>query len=186
MNSSQPGLLLRLQQTGNPADWGRLVDLYSTHLFLWACRSGLQGAAAADVALSILAKVSQNLSEFRIGAPGGFRAWLRSVAHAQRRELLQKQIAPSGGPAAQADTPVPAAAETLWEPEYLPFLLKAAVQMFQSELPAADWKACLGLTIEARAAADVARETGLTVAAVYAAEARVLRRLRAELDGLLD
>src|SRR5205823_10462553 len=137
--------------TGAAADWGRLIDLYSTHLFLWACRSGLQGPAAADLVRGALAQVSRDLPEFRSGSPGGFRAWLRAVAHAQRRELLKKQGTPGGGPAAQASilSPVPAAAETLWEAEYLPFLLKAAIPMLQNDLPAADWKACLGLTIEA-------------------------------------
>jgi RNA polymerase sigma-70 factor (ECF subfamily) len=39
--------------------------------------------------------------------------------------------------------------------------------------------------VAGRPAADVAAELGLSVDAVYAAKARVLRRLRQELSGLL-
>ncbi len=158
------------------------------HLFLWACRAGLPGAEAADLVRGVFAAVAQKLPEFRTGSPSGFRPWLRTLAHTQRRELLLKQKVLTGHPGQQADAPapVPADADALWEGEYLPFLFRAAVELMQPEFSPADWKACWGVAIESRPAADVARELGLTVAAVYAAEARVLRRLRQELDGLLN
>jgi RNA polymerase sigma-70 factor (ECF subfamily) len=186
MSGSPTGLLQRLQQTGDAAAWGRLVDLYSAHLFLWACRAGLPGAEAADLVRDVFAAIAQKLPEYRTTSPGGFRAWLRTLAHARRRELLAKQKVPAGHAAPDAASPVPAVADDLWEGEYLPFLLRAAVELMQPEFPPSDWKACWGVAIEGRPAADVARELGLTVAAVYAAEARVLRRLRQELDGLLN
>jgi RNA polymerase sigma-70 factor (ECF subfamily) len=40
--------------------------------------------------------------------------------------------------------------------------------------------------VAGRPAADVARELGMTAHAVYLAKARVLRRLREEVAGLLD
>ena len=48
------------------------------------------------------------------------------------------------------------------------------------------WKACWECVVAGKPAAAVARDLGLTVAAVYAAKSRVLRRLREELGGLLD
>ncbi len=40
--------------------------------------------------------------------------------------------------------------------------------------------------IEGRPAGDVARELGVSVWTIYAAKSRLMRRLREELDGMLD
>ncbi len=181
MSVLRPSLLQRLQQTGEQAAWARLVDLYSAHLFLWACRAGLQGAEAAELVRGVFTAVAQKLSAFRTDSPGGFRAWLRSMAHTQRSELIRKR-APA--PASEA-SPVPAGADALWGTEYLPAILGSAVDLLQAEFAPVDWKACWGVTVEGRAPVEVARELGITPAAVHAAEARVLRRLRQELSGLL-
>jgi RNA polymerase sigma-70 factor (ECF subfamily) len=50
----------------------------------------------------------------------------------------------------------------------------------------ATWTAFWETVVNERPAADVARDLGLTENAVYLAKGRVLRRLRIELDGLLD
>jgi DNA-directed RNA polymerase specialized sigma24 family protein len=185
MSDSQPGLLLRLQRTGAQADWGRLVDLSSAHLFLWGCRAGLPGPEAAELVRRVFDAVAGKLAEFRPGSPGGFRAWLRGLAHAQRRELLRQKV-PAGQAAPEDPPPVPAAADALWEAEYLPVLLRAAAELMQAEFAPADWKAFWGVAVEGRPAADVSRDLGIPAAAAYAAEGRVLRRLRQELDGMLD
>ncbi len=48
------------------------------------------------------------------------------------------------------------------------------------------WKACWELIVAGRPAAEIAAELGLSENAVYLAKARVLRRLRQELAGLLE
>jgi DNA-directed RNA polymerase specialized sigma24 family protein len=184
MPASPSSLLQRLQQHGDQTAWGQLVELFSAHLFLWGCRAGLSAAEAAELVRATFAEVARKLPAFRPGSPGGFRAWLRELAQAQRRELLRKKV-PAGGPAAEPAL-VPPDANVMWEGEYLPFLLRAALDLVQGEFPTQDWKAFRAVTAEGRSPADVAGELGLPVGAVTIAEARVLRRLRQELDGLLD
>ena len=46
------------------------------------------------------------------------------------------------------------------------------------------WRAFWGTAVDGQSPDEVARELGLTVAAVYQAKSRVPRRLRAELAGL--
>jgi RNA polymerase sigma-70 factor (ECF subfamily) len=188
MSAETPGLLQRLRQFGDESAWARFVDLFSAHLFLWACRAGLPGAQAADLVRDLFEEIARRLPEFHAGSPGGFRGWMRGLAHARRLEVLQKRKAPAGGAAEtpQPIPPVPEGADVMWGAEYLPSLLRAAVDLLQPEFPAAEWKACWGIAVEGRPAEAVALELGIPPVAVYAAEARVLRRLRQELDGLLD
>ena len=61
-----------------------------------------------------------------------------------------------------------------------------AMQIMQSDFEEKTWKACWGLVVEGKSGAAVAAELGMTIDAVYAAKSRVLRRLRQELDGLMD
>jgi RNA polymerase sigma-70 factor (ECF subfamily) len=56
----------------------------------------------------------------------------------------------------------------------------------QAEFEATTWKACWAVVVEDRPAAQVATELGISPNAVYIARSRVLRRLRRELEGLLD
>jgi RNA polymerase sigma-70 factor (ECF subfamily) len=56
----------------------------------------------------------------------------------------------------------------------------------QSDFQPATWRACWEHVAEGRPAAEVAAELGMTEGAVYVARCRVLRRLRSELEGLLD
>jgi RNA polymerase sigma-70 factor (ECF subfamily) len=56
----------------------------------------------------------------------------------------------------------------------------------QSDFEPATWKACWECVVNGRPAADVSAELGLSVAAVYIARSRVLRRLRDELRGLIE
>jgi DNA-directed RNA polymerase specialized sigma24 family protein len=178
---------LKLTNAGQRLLYGRVSVVDCPWLALGGCRAGLQGPEAADLVRGVLAAAARKLPEFRGGSPGGFRAWLRALAHAERRELLRTKV-PTAQPAAAPEEPppVPAAADVVWEAEYLPLLLRSAVDALRPEFPQGDWKACWGVTVEGRPAAEVARELGVPVAAVYAAESRVLSRLRQELAGLLD
>jgi RNA polymerase sigma-70 factor (ECF subfamily) len=74
----------------------------------------------------------------------------------------------------------------LEEEEYRQYLVSRALQLMQGAFQPATWKACWEYVVANRPAAEVAAELGLTVNAVHLARARVLRRLRKELEGLLD
>ena len=85
-----------------------------------------------------------------------------------------------------AEAAVPDGVEELTEAEYRQYLTDRALQLMQAEFQPATWKAFWECVTGGRSAADVGAELGMSVAAVYAAKSRVLRRLREELDGLLD
>lgn len=82
--------------------------------------------------------------------------------------------------------PVPDPAEVADEEEYRRYLVGRALRVIQADFQAPTWRAFWECTVVGRPAQEVAAEVGLSAAAVYAAKARVLRRLRQDLAGLLD
>jgi RNA polymerase sigma-70 factor (ECF subfamily) len=74
----------------------------------------------------------------------------------------------------------------MWEEEHSRHLVRRALELMQAEFEPTTWKACWEMTACGRAAAEVAAELGITVAAAYAAKSRVLRRLRRELEGMVE
>ena len=61
-----------------------------------------------------------------------------------------------------------------------------ALEELRPEFQPKSWQAFMEHGMSGRSAADVARELGVTVGAVYAAKFRVMSRLREELQGLLE
>ena len=79
-----------------------------------------------------------------------------------------------------------AAMDTLAETEYRDYLVGRALRLMQAEFEEQTWKVFWQNVALGRPSAEVAGAFGISVASVYAAKSRILRRLRQELDGLLD
>jgi RNA polymerase sigma-70 factor (ECF subfamily) len=188
MDSTSFSLLLRLRQPGDRAAWERFVDLYTPLLFHWAMRLGLQEQDAADLVQDVLLALLHKLPDFQYDPAKSFRAWLRTLAVNKYRDSQRRRAAAlHGGQSADlADLAVPDAAEAVWQAEYQRHLLGQAVRLMQSDFQPTTWKVCWALIVEGRPGAEVAAQFGLSLDAVYAARSRVLRRLRQELQGLLD
>jgi RNA polymerase sigma-70 factor (ECF subfamily) len=110
------------------------------------------------------------------------------VAENRWRDAMRKRAgAPkNAGDAALADLAAPDGNDALWETEYRACLFGRAVQIMRQDFEEKTWKACWALVVEDKSGAEVAADLGMSIDGVYAAKARVLRRLRQELDGLLD
>jgi RNA polymerase sigma-70 factor (ECF subfamily) len=188
MDSTSPSLLLRLRQPGDRPAWQRFVDLYTPLLYSWARRMSLQEEDSADLIQDVLLTLLQKLPEFQYDRHKSFRAWLRTVAVNRWRDTQRRRAAAlrGGQDGPLAELAVPGGAEAWWEAEYQRHLFAQAARLMRSDFQEATWKACWALVVEGRPGAEVAAELGLSLDAVYAATSRVLRRLRQELDGLLD
>lgn len=178
-------LLERLRQ---PTDsgWARFVDLYTPLLYSWARGLRLSEADAADLVQDVFVMLVRKLPEFRHDRRHRFRAWLWTVLLNQwrdrwgrRQPMVRADLAEL--PDREADPAVAFA-----EADYRAFLVGRALDVMRTDFEPATWKACWEMTVEGRPASDIAAELGLSVASVYAATSRVLRRLRQELQGCLD
>jgi RNA polymerase sigma-70 factor (ECF subfamily) len=130
----------------------------------------------------------QRLPEFDYDRHQSFRKWLHTVTLNKWRDLCRRRSvrACEPGEAGLNGVVDPATLEGLDEAEYRRHLVSRALEVMQADFEPVTWKACWAFVVEDRSAAEVARDLGLTINAVYLAKRRVLRRLRAELEGLLD
>jgi RNA polymerase sigma-70 factor (ECF subfamily) len=187
VDKTPASLLERLRRPEEGA-WPRFVDLYSPLLYFWACRMGLQAADAADLVQDVFAILLQKFPAFSYDTNKSFRSWLRTVTLNRWHDNQRRKTAAlrHAGPAGLEDVAVPPEAEALWDKGYRDHLVSRAAEVMKGEFQPATWQAFWALTVEGKSGAEVAAELGLSVDAVYAAKSRVLRRLRQELDGMLE
>jgi RNA polymerase sigma-70 factor (ECF subfamily) len=188
MDTTSVTLLERVRQPGDPEAWQRFVRLYTPMLYAWACRSGLQDQDAADLVQEVLTALLGKLRDFHYDWRQSFRGWLRTVMRNKWRELRRRRApvlldARDGALAELASRDEPA---ELDEVEYRHQLVQRALQLIEGDFQPATWRAWTGYVVAGRPAAAVAQELGVSAHSVYLAKARVMRRLRQELNGLLD
>lgn len=180
-------LLERLRQPTAGDAWERFVRLYTPLIYSWARTAGLQAADAADLVQDVLTALLQALPGFDYDRQQSFRAWLRTVTLNKWRDRCRRLAARPAGPLAHPEAvPEPDGPDSFVEVEYRQQLVARALEIMQAEFQPATWKACWEFVVNSRPAADVARELHISENAVYIAKSRVLRRLREELQGLLE
>jgi RNA polymerase sigma-70 factor, ECF subfamily len=186
MHTTSVSLLERLKQPAAQESWARFVNLYTPLLFYWARRLGLQETDAADLVQDVFTVLVKKLPDFNYKPDQSFRGWLRKVLYNKWRKQKPEQGRPSTGAAGLSGVADPEPADDIGEAEFQQQLTVRALQLMQAEFQPATWKACWETVVRGRPAAEVASELGMSVNAVYLAKSRVLRRLRQELDGMLD
>jgi DNA-directed RNA polymerase specialized sigma24 family protein len=65
-------------------------------------------------------------------------------------------------------------------------IVRRAMELIESEFKPKNWQAFQRVAIKGEATSDVARELGMTEQAIRQVNYRVRRRLRVELEGLVD
>ena len=184
MHSTPASLLDRLRSPADAAAWARFVHLYTPFLYHWARRHGLDAADTADLVQEVFVQLLRALPAFAYDPARSFRAWLAAVVGNKWRELNRRRRPQTVPAAALANRPGPA--DDFDDREYRSHVAGRALRLIQAEFVPATWKAFWGVVVEGRPADAVAAELGITPNAVYLARGRVLRRLRAELAGLVE
>ena len=183
MHTTSISLLERLKQPAASESWDRFVNLYTPLLFYWARRLGLQESDAADLVQDVFARLVKKLPHFNYKQDQSFRGWLRTVMYNQWRKKRAALPLTDDG---LSDVAAPEQAADIGEVEFQQQLTIRALQLMQAEFQPTTWQACWETVVRGRSGADVARELGISINAVYLARSRVLRRLREELEGMLD
>jgi RNA polymerase sigma-70 factor (ECF subfamily) len=194
--SSISSTLLERVQARRPEAWERLVRLYSPVIYRWCRRAGLQAVDAADVLQEVLSAVLTHVPEFRRDRPeDSFTAWLATITrnkirdHYRRRagrvearggSTIGRQLAEIPEPPELSDDVVQPDAEST------AILSRRGLDLIRAEFENRTWEAFWRTAVEGHSPADVADDLGMSLAAVYMAKSRVVRRLRRELGELCD
>ena len=188
MLTTPPSLLQRLHESPEQAAWEQFVEMYTPLFFSWTSRLRLNDNEAADLVQDVFAVLVEQLPNFVYDGQKSFRAYLKTILLNRWRNHLRRRS--SEAVAGHADIEAIAAdsdtAPEFEEAEYRRYVVGRALALMQAEFQPVTWSACWEFVVRDRPAAEVAKELGISVNAVYLAKSRVLRRLRVELAGLLD
>jgi RNA polymerase sigma-70 factor, ECF subfamily len=187
MHTTPRTLLERLRQADQPGAWERFVELYTPLLMHWARQHGLESHDAEDLVQEVLTLLVQTLPQFTYEPGKSFRSWLRTVTLNKLRDRARRRRLPVATRGDKLSAVVDSdSEELLTEEEHRQYLARRALEIMRAEFEPTTWRACWEFVVEGRHAAEVAAELGISENAVYIAKCRVLRRLRKELEGLMD
>jgi len=190
--------LLGRAKAGEDQAWRRLVDLYAPLLYEWCRRHGLQAEDAGDVAQEVFVAVARSIEGFRRDRPNdSFRGWLWTITRNKIRDHFRNR---KGQPDAQGGTDAQMRlAEVPEQPpdassSSLPGrpgrggdgLARRAIELVHASVEERTWQAFWQVAVEGKEVAAVARELGISVQAVYDAKYRIRRKIRQELEGLIE
>ena len=194
MENTSLTLLARLQADDGSDAWQRLFDLYHPLLISWLRKYDVQSTDAEDLAQEVLLAVCKSLPGFEhTGRTGAFRSWLRTILVNRLRNFWRtrdRHPRPLEGSSieqrlAQLEDPASAMSQ-LWNQQHDRHVLKRLLEIARGEFSSKTWDIFIRVAIRGEKADFVARETGVSLNAVFIAKSRVLSRLRADSAGLVD
>jgi RNA polymerase sigma-70 factor, ECF subfamily len=186
--------LLEQVRSHQPEAWRRLADLYGPVVYRWCRQAGVAVDDTPDLVQEVFTAVTRHIGGFRRDQPGdSFAAWLRIVTRNIVRDFFRSRrdrlIALGGTDAQQRFLELPEPPEPT-EPsdprEVNALLVPRGLDLIRAEFEDRTWEAFHRAVIEKQPPTRIAMELGMSVPAVYQAKSRVLRRLRRDLDGLLE
>ena len=186
MNSTSESLLIRLRSAQDNQAWSRFVELYTPLIFFWARKTGLQTQDASDLVQDVLSIVFQKLPTFQYDKTKSFRGWLRIVTLNKHREHCRKNSLGLVDARQSELARVAESAESIWDLNYKQTLVAQAMELIKPDFRPATWAALREFVLSKEPAGKIAKRHDISVWTIYAAKARLLSKLRDELEGLLD
>jgi len=193
MEATSHSLLHRANSGGADA-WDHLDRIYRPFVRSWFLTHRVAPPDVEDLTQEVLVVTFRELRAFvHSGRVGAFRTWLRHMClhrlQGYRRSRQLRGIAVGGTDfqaqlhevAAPGDDPVGD-----WDREHDREILRQLIGNLAASFEGKTLRAFRRLAFNGLTAPQVAAELGMTVAAVYIAKSRVLRKLRTEAAGLVD
>jgi RNA polymerase sigma factor (sigma-70 family) len=187
-------LLERLRAApDDEAAWRRLDDLYRPLLLRWLRRDPRLGGEAEDLAQEVMHVLVRELPGFHRQRNGSFRRWLRTVtAHRVQAHHRARQGRPAALGSPLEECPLAQLADPhselsrLWDQEHDRHVLRRLLELIEPQFEPMTLAAFRRVVFDEVSPADVAKELGVSVSAVYLAKSHVLKRLREEAEGPID
>ncbi len=181
-------MLLAGVQDMDSGSWSRLVNTFGPIVYRWCRTSGVPPADAADVVQEVFTAVARAIGQFQRDKPqGSFRAWLATITRNKVRDYFRRagdRQAAVGGtePMLQLQQLADDFDSTISSDHILSPLAHQILRQVRAEFEPTTWQAFWLTTVEEQPAADVAQTVGISIASVYQAKSRILRRLRQRME----
>jgi RNA polymerase sigma-70 factor, ECF subfamily len=193
VDATRKSLLLRARD-GDGEAWDDLHTLYRPLVVGCLRRQAVAERDVDDLVQEIFLAVHRGLPSFdHSGRAGAFRAWLRAIALTCScnywRSPARRVAAPGDAAAEEALRQLEDSNSALWrawDEEHDRHVLRCLLEMMEIEFEPATMQAFRRVALDGATGVEAAGELGLSVAAVYTARSRVLRRLREVAEGLID
>ncbi len=182
--ATRPSLLVRIRDRADHQAWTQFTERYVPLVYGFARKHGLQDADAADLTQEVLRSVSSTIPHWDYDPQrGSFRGWLFTVVRNKLRNFAAARARMAQG---TGDTAFQSLLElqpetdeaAQWEEEYQTRLLHWAAEQVRGEVEESTWQAFWRTGILGQEGKQVADELGMSVAAVYLAKSRVMKRLK--------
>ena len=194
MQTTSVSLLERLANSGDDADWQRLLTIYRPFIEKVVKGYPVLATQADDIAQEVAMVLMRELPVFQRQRNGSFRNWLRLVTVNRLRIALRNvkrepQASPDWFVSSErieslAD-PTSSAAHN-WDEEHDRAVMERIVDIVKPTVQEQSWQAFQRYAIDDEPPSKVAEELGMTLNAVLLAKSRILRRLRDEAKGLVE
>jgi RNA polymerase sigma factor (sigma-70 family) len=192
--ATRASLLVRLRDPRDQDAWQEFFQMYSSVIYGYARRQGMQDADAADLMQDVLRRVASSADKLDYDPRRGtFRGWLFTVTRNRFYDLIdrkRKQVQATGGSdMVEQLNRQPATddgAADAWEQEYQQGILRWAMDRVRGEFQEVTWKAFILTAMEGKSPQTVAAQLQTSAGSVYVAKSRVLARLRTEVQQWKD
>jgi RNA polymerase sigma-70 factor (ECF subfamily) len=188
---TSPTLLGRLrQQPNDQAAWEQFVERYGRTIHGWCRQARLQDADAEDVTQMVLLRLAEKMRAFVYDPSKSFRGWLRTLTrHAWSDFVEARERAGRGSGDQDAEGrlhTLPARDDLVarLEEKFDLEILEEASARVRLQVQPDTWEVFRLTVLEGKAAADVARQVGKQLAAVFKSRNRVQKLLQEEIRRL--
>lgn len=179
-------------QNGDADGWRRLAQIYGPIVYAWARQCGCQAADAADVMQETFTSVAGAVSRFDHQREGAtFRGWLWTITRNKIRDTARaanNQQATGGTNAMLQMQQYVDHVEAADPPSELhadnTSARRRACELIRDSFDPRTWRMFWETAVIGRQPQAVADEMQVSRWAVYKAKARVLQRLRQQMEGL--
>lgn len=193
VESTSTSLLERVKNR-DPEAWRRLIKAYGPLVFFWCRQSELDVQDASDALQDVFTAVATHVAGFHRQSSGdSFHGWLWTITQNKIRDMARRRRnrpQAQGGTTAQGQLEeIPAPASDSSESAELIgscAVMHQALELIRGEFEQRTWQAFWQMAVDGRSAAEIGAELGMASRAVRQAKYRVLRRLRQELEGLIQ
>jgi RNA polymerase sigma-70 factor, ECF subfamily len=192
MGTTDHSLLIRVRD-GSEGSWQRLDRIYRPCVKQWCSDRGVDKEQAEDICQEVFISVHRRIAAFRSDRPGdSFRGWLWTITTNALRDhfrSLRKHPPSVGGTRIheEPDWGSGESASNSLEDDSTDtdrLVLRHFLAEIRAEYSEQAWRAFWRTTVDEVSSRDVAAELGITANAVRQSKARILKRLRDEMDGL--